>query len=178
MANFSPDNKKVAYVRDNNIYYKYLSDTLEIAITNNGEINKLINGATDWVYEEEFSIHKGFYWSPDGSKIAYYVFDERDVKQFEMEMYGNLYPSQYKFKYPKAGEDNSLIAVKVYDLDNLKTFDFDIGNNPDIYIPRMIWSKGNNELIVFKMNRLQNNLELLSGKFLNSQNNPISGIKN
>ena len=61
LASFSPDNKKVAYVRDN-IYYKYLSDTLEIAITNNGEINKLINGATDWVYEEEFSIHKGFYW--------------------------------------------------------------------------------------------------------------------
>ena len=60
----------------------------------------------------------------DGSKIAYYVFDERDVKQFEMEMYGNLYPSQYKFKYPKAGEDNSLIAVRVYDLDNLKTFSF------------------------------------------------------
>ena len=72
---------------------------------------------------------------------------------------------QYKFKYPKAGEDNSLIAVKIFDLDNLKTFDFDIGKNPDIYIPRMIWSKGNNELIVFKMNRLQNNLELLSGKF-------------
>ena len=78
-----------------------------------------------------------------------------------MEMYDNLYPSQYKFKYPKAGEDNSLIAVKVFDLDNLKTFDFDIGKNPDIYIPRIIWSKGNNELIVFKMNRLQNNLELL-----------------
>ena len=93
-----------------------------------------------------------------------------------MEIYGDLYPSQYKFKYPKAGEDNSLIAVKVFDLDNLKTFDFDIGKNPDIYIPRMIWSKGNNELIVFKMNRLQNNLELLSGKF-NNQNNPISGIK-
>lgn len=175
LASFSPDNRKVAYVRDNNIYYKYLSDTIEIPITNNGEINKLINGATDWVYEEEFSIHKGFFWSPDGSKIAYYVFDERDVKQFEMEMYGNLYPSQYKFKYPKAGEDNSLIAVKVFDLDNLKTFDFDIGKNPDIYIPRIIWSKGNNELIVFKMNRLQNNLELLSGKF-NNQNNPNSGV--
>ena len=176
LASFSPDNRKVAYVRDNNIYYKYLSDTLEIPITNNGEINMLINGATDWVYEEEFSIHKGFFWSPDGSKIAYYVFDERDVKQFEMEMYGNLYPSQYKFKYPKAGEDNSLIAVKVFDLDNLKTYDFDIGENPDIYIPRMIWSMGKNELIVFKMNRLQNNLELLSGKF-NNQNNPISSVK-
>ena len=175
LASFSPDNRKIAYVRNNNIYYTYLFDTLEIPITSNGKINELINGATDWVYEEEFSIHKGFFWSPDGSKIAYYVFDERDVKQFEMEIYDNLYPSQYKFKYPKAGEDNSLIAVKVFDLDNLKTFDFDIGKNPDIYIPRIIWSKGNNELIVFKMNRLQNKLELLSGKF-NNQNNPNSGV--
>ena len=93
-----------------------------------------------------------------------------------MEIYDNLYPSQYKFKYPKAGEDNSLIAVKVFDLDNLKTLDFDIGKNPNIYIPRMIWSMGNNEFIVFKMNRLQNNLELLSGNF-NNQNIPISGVK-
>ena len=175
LASFSPDNKKIAYVRDNNLFYTYISDTLEIPITTNGEINKLINGATDWVYEEEFSIHKGFFWSPDGSKIAYYVFDERDVKQFEMEMYDNLYPSQYKFKYPKAGEDNSLISVKVFDLENLKTFAFDIGKNPDVYIPRMIWTKGNNELIVFKMNRLQNNLELLLGKF-NNQKNPNSGV--
>ena len=175
LASFSPDNRKIAYVRNNNIYYTYLVDTLEIPVTSNGKINELINGATDWVYEEEFSIHKGFFWSPDGSKIAYYVFDERDVKQFEMEIYDNLYPSQYKFKYPKAGEDNSLIAVKVFDLDNLKTFDFDIGKNPDIYIPRIIWSKGNNELIVFKMNSLQNKLELLSGKF-NNQNNPNSGV--
>ena len=76
-----------------------------------------------------------------------------------MEIYDNLYPSQYKFKYPKAGEDNSLIAVKVFDLDNLKTYDFDIGKNPDIYIPRIMWSKKDNELIVFKMNRLQNNLD-------------------
>ena len=175
LASFSPDNRKIAYVRNNNIYYTYLVDTLEIPVTSNGKINELINGATDWVYEEEFSIHKGFFWSPDGSKIAYYVFDERDVKQFEMEIYDNLYPSQYKFKYPKAGEDNSLIAVKVFDLDNLKTFDFDIGKNPDIYIPRIIWSKGNNELIVFKMNRLQNKLELLSAEF-NNQNNPNSGV--
>ena len=92
-----------------------------------------------------------------------------------MEIYDNLYPTQYKFKYPKAGEDNSLVAIKVFDFDNLKTFDFDIGKNPDIYIPRIIWSKKDNELIVFKMNRLQNNLDLLSGKF-NDQNNPISGI--
>ena len=107
-------------------------------ITHNGSINKIINGATDWVYEEEFSIHKGFFWSPtDSSKIAYYVFDEEHVKQFEMEIYDHLYPSKYKFKYPKAGEQNSSLAIKVYDLNNNRTYNFDIGDEEDIYIPRI-----------------------------------------
>ena len=169
LASFSPDNEKVAYVRNNNIYYTYLDNLNEKSITVSGEINKIINGATDWVYEEEFSIHKGFFWSPDGSKISYYQFNEKDVKQFEMEIYDNLYPSQYKFKYPKAGEENSIIKIKIFDFKDLKTYDFDIGKNSDIYIPRIMWSKNNNELIVFKMNRLQNKLDLISGK-LNSKN--------
>ena len=169
LASFSPDNEKVAYVRNNNIHYTYLDKINEKSITVSGEINKIINGATDWVYEEEFSIHKGFFWSPDGSKISYYQFNEKDVKQFEMEIYDNLYPSQYKFKYPKAGEENSIIKIKIFDFKDSKTYDFDIGKNSDIYIPRIMWSKNNNELIVFKMNRLQNKLDLLSGK-LNSKN--------
>jgi dipeptidyl-peptidase 4 len=176
LATFSPDNNKIAYVRKNNLYYKNLNDLRdELTITRNGEINKIINGATDWVYEEEFSIHKGFFWSPDGSKISYYVFNEEHVKQFEMEIYDNLYPSQYKFKYPKAGENNSSIAIKVFDLDNKRIYNFDIGNEADIYIPRMKWSKRNNELIVFKMNRLQNKLELISGE-INNVKNPNSEI--
>jgi len=169
LASFSPDNEKVAYVRNNNIYYTYLDNLNEKSITVSGEKNKIINGATDWVYEEEFSIHKGFSWSPDGSKISFYQFNEKDVKQFEMEIYDNLYPSQYKFKYPKAGEENSIIKIKIFDFKDLKIYDFDIGKNSDIYIPRIMWSKNNNELIVFKMNRLQNKLDLISGK-LNSKN--------
>ena len=118
LASFSPDNSKVAFVRGNNLYFSYLDNLKEITVTTSGTFNKIINGATDWVYEEEFSIHKGFNWSPDGSKIAYYVFDEENVKQFEMEMYGKLYPTQYQFKYPKAGEENSKVSIKVYELDN------------------------------------------------------------
>ena len=175
LATFSPDNSKIAYVRNNNLYYKNLDDFKEEKITHNGSINKIINGATDWVYEEEFSIHKGFFWSPDGSKIAYYVFNEEHVKQFEMEIYDNLYPSQYRFKYPKAGEQNSSLAIKVFDLDNIRTYNFDIGKEQDIYIPRIMWSKRENELIVFKMNRLQNKLELLSGN-INNKVNPNSEI--
>ena len=175
LATFSPDNSKIAYVRNNNLYYKNLDDFKEEKITHNGSINKIINGATDWVYEEEFSIHKGFFWSPDGSKISYYVFNEEHVKQFEMEIYDNLYPSQYRFKYPKAGEQNSSLAIKVFDLDNIRTYNFDIGKEQDIYIPRIMWSKRENELIVFKMNRLQNKLELLSGN-INNKVNPNSEI--
>ena len=165
LAQFSPDNSKIAYVRDNNIYYIHLNNFIEKAVTKDGKINEIINGATDWVYEEEFSIHKGFEWSPDSKKLAYYVFDEKDVKEFQMEMYGTLYPTHYKFKYPKAGENNSLITIKVFDTQYDRYFFFDIGNNPDIYIPRIMWSKKKDELIVFKMNRLQNKLQLLSGVF-------------
>ena len=96
------------------ITYIYLNFN-EKSVTKDGKINKIINGATDWVYEEEFSIHKGFEWSPDSKKLAYYVFDETDVKEFQMKMYGTLYPTHYKFKYPKAGENNSLITIKVFD---------------------------------------------------------------
>ena len=176
LAEFSPDNSKIAFVRNNNLFYVTLSDFNENPVTKDGKINKIINGATDWVYEEEFSIHKGFEWSPDGKKLAYYVFDETDVKEFQMKMYGTLYPTHYKFKYPKAGEDNSLISIRIFDTQYDRHFIFDIGNNPDIYIPRIMWSKRKDELIVFKMNRLQNKLELLSGTFSMDTPNNI-GIK-
>ena len=118
-------------------------------------MNSIINGATDWVYEEEFSFHKGFYWSENGDKIAYYRFDESYVKEFQMEKYGSLYPTRYKFKYPKAGENNSKVSINVYNLNTKEKSPFDLGNNTDIYIPRIMWSNKKNELIVFKMNRLQ-----------------------
>ena len=127
------------------------------------------------MYEEEFSFHKGFYWSPDGSKIAYYVFDESEVKEFQMEMYGTLYPTHYKFKYPKAGDANSEVSINVYDLNSKRTTAFDVGTNPDIYLPRIKWSKGKDELVVFKMNRLQNKLELISGNF-NTDKTLNSGV--
>ncbi len=165
LADFSPDNQKVAYVRNNNIFYINLKDFEEKSITSDGKLNEIINGGTDWVYEEEFSFHKGFYWSKGSDKIAYYVFNESNVKEFQMKMYGSLYPTQHKFKYPKAGESNSEVGIKVFNLNTNRTLSFDVGNNPDIYLPRMMWSSRKDELIVFKMNRLQNHLELLSGVF-------------
>lgn len=136
-----------------------LSDMQETQITANGEFNKIINGTTDWVYEEEFAITKGFFWSPDSKKIAFYSFDESNVKEYTIPYYGSLYPVQYTYKYPKAGEANSVISVLVYDIEAQQTHNIDLGPNKDIYIPRLQWTL-NNEVFVHKLNRHQNHYEL------------------
>ena len=171
LAEFSPTGHHIAFVRENNIFIKDLNTNEEIVVTEDGKINEVINGATDWVYEEEFSFDKGFEWSSDGSKIAYYSFYEGDVKEFQMEMYGSLYPTHHKFKYPKAGEANSVISINVYELNNNRTTPFDIGTDPDIYIPRIKWTSDPDILSVQKMNRLQNQLKILTGKFKSDRPN-------
>lgn len=124
-------------------------------------MNSIINGSTDWVYEEEFALSKGFYWNENSTAIAYYRFDESKVKEFGMPMYGQLYPEEYKFKYPKAGESNSVIQVYTYTIASGKKQLMDIGSETDIYVPRIGWTKDNNTLYIQRMNRLQNKLELL-----------------
>ncbi len=161
LAEFSADASKVAYTKDNNLYYFDLISNKEIQITNDGKINNIINGSTDWVYEEEFALTKGFYWSPKGDKIAYYRFDESNVKEYEMAQYGKLYPEQTKFKYPKAGESNSIINIYAYDIPSSKKQLIDIGKETDIYFPRMEFTKDNNTICIQRLNRLQNKLELL-----------------
>ena len=159
LAEFAPDGSKVAYVKANNLFMLSLSDMQETQITTNGEFNKIINGTTDWVYEEEFAITKGFFWSPDSKKIAFYSFDESNVKEYTIPYYGSLYPVQYTYKYPKAGETNSVISVLVYDIEAKQTHNIDLGPNKDIYIPRLQWTL-NNEVFVHKLNRHQNHYEL------------------
>lgn len=159
LAEFAPDGSKVAYVKANNLFMLSLSDMQETQITTNGEFNKIINGTTDWVYEEEFAITKGFFWSPDSKKIAFYSFDESNVKEYTIPYYGSLYPVQYTYKYPKAGEVNSVISVLVYDIEAQQTHNIDLGPNKDIYIPRLQWTL-NNEVFVHKLNRHQNHYEL------------------
>ena len=160
-ATFSPDGSKVAFVKDNNLYLKELVSMKETQITSDGINNQLINGATDWVYEEEFGLVKAFFWSPDGSKIAFYRFDENEVKKFSMDMFqGKLYPTQYEFRYPKAGEDNSEISLHIYDVEQQITQKLDLLLNYE-YLPRMGWTKDANTLYVFRMNRHQNQLDFL-----------------
>lgn len=110
-ATFSPDNSKIAFARNNNLFIKNLTQNKEYQITNDGKLNHIINGGTDWVYEEEFGFTKAFFWSPDGDQIAYYKFDESEVKVFNMTKYNeDLYPENYAFKYPKAGEKILLLV--------------------------------------------------------------------
>jgi len=164
LADFSPDGSKVAYIIDNNLFYKDLKTGIETQVTSDGLINNIINGTTDWVYEEEFSFTKAFFWSPDSKKIAFLRFDESKVKEYQMTSYGELYPEQYKYKYPVAGEDNSLVTILVYDLSNPAkplTHTMDIGSETDQYIPRICWTKDVNTLAIFRLNRLQNKLEIL-----------------
>lgn len=163
-AQFSPEGDKVAFVQDNNLYLVDLHSGKEMAITTDGEFNKIINGATDWVYEEEFGFAKAWYWSPDGKKIAYYWFDESRVKEFHMNEWGELYPNLTRFKYPKAGEQNSIVKIGVYDLETEETTWMDIGEETDQYIPRINWTQDPNTLAIRRMNRLQNRQDLMLAK--------------
>ncbi len=159
---FSPDSKKIAFVRDNNIFIKDLVAGTETQVTQDGVINKIINGGTDWVYEEEFALPNGMYWSPDGKKLAFYRFDESMVPEFQMTVYGNgLYPEQDIFKYPKAGEKNSIVSIHIYDLASKATIPVNVGTETNQYIPRIEWTNSSSVLSVIRMNRLQNKQELM-----------------
>ncbi len=158
---FSPDRSKVAYVFENNLFIKDITNGKKTQITFNGKKNYIINGASDWVYEEEFKLVRGFEWSSDSRKIAYYSFDESHVKEFSMDKFnGNLYPTQEVFKYPKAGEANSTVNVFLYNLvDKEKTL---IYTEKDYeYIPRIKWANDPNTLIMIGLNRHQNKLDFI-----------------
>jgi dipeptidyl-peptidase-4 len=160
-ADFSPSGNKVAYVNANNLFVKDLSSGAITKITSDGELNRIINGATDWVYEEEFGLVQAFFWSPDGKQIAFYKFDESEVKEFSMDMFKNeLYPSQYEFKYPKAGEDNSKLSIHLYNLEKNETSVISLNKDYE-YLPRMNWTKSSEILYVLGMNRHQNELDFI-----------------
>ena len=160
-AQFSPAGDRVAFVRDNNLFYVDLNTGEEIRITDDGAFNKIINGASDWVYEEEFSFAKAWFWSPDGNRIAFYRFDESRVKQYQFPEYGGQYPDQVVYKYPKAGEENSIVKIGVYDISSGKTHWMDIGQEKDQYIVRVNWTNDPDQLAIRRMNRLQNKQDLM-----------------
>ena len=169
-ATFSPDGERVAFVRDNNLYIKTLKFGTENQVTSDGEKNAVINGIPDWVYEEEFSYSRAFEWSPDSKFLAYVRFDERAVKEFSMKMYegkapslkeNSLYPTEYSLKYPKAGEKNATVSVFAYDIKSKTKIEVDLGQDTNIYVPRIKWTADANDLAIMRLNRRQNKIDVL-----------------
>ena len=161
---FSPDGEKVAFVYNRNIYIKFLEMNVIKQITFTGSEN-ILNGIGDWVYEEEFGLVRAFDWDKESNNLAFIVFDETNVPEYSMKIFGNnLYPFQYKFKYPKAGQLNSILSLKIYNLLNDKTNLIDLSNNKNdfYYIPRLKFSPYSNKLYIQSLNRLQNKLILSS----------------
>jgi len=159
---FSPDGKKIAYAKENNLYVYDLDSNKSTPITTDGKKNSIINGITDWVYEEEFAFVKAFDWSADSKKVAYIRFDESQVPEFSMSMFGkDLYPKMQTFKYPKAGEKNALVSLHIYDVNSNGVKNINLGNYNDFYIARMKWTNDANTLSAQVLNRHQNNLDLL-----------------
>ncbi|WP_395046390.1 S9 family peptidase [Flavobacterium sp.] len=159
---FSPDGSKIAFAKGNNLYVYELASKKTTQITTDGQRNSIINGITDWVYEEEFAFVRAFDWNAMSDKIAFIRFDESQVPEFSMNVYGkDLYPVTDKFKYPKAGEKNSDVSLHVYDTKTTNTKKIDLGNYNDFYIARLEWTNEPNTLSAQVLNRHQDNLDLL-----------------
>jgi dipeptidyl-peptidase-4 len=180
---FSPDNQKIAFIKDNNINIKDFNKNTTYKVTKDGEKNKIINGITDWVYEEEFGFVRAFEWSKDSKNLAFLRFDESKVPKFSMDIVGEeLYPKQQVFKYPKAGEKNADVTLHMYNVVFKKSKKISLGDYE--YIPRIKWSNNENILIATTLNRHQNNLKLhkvnalksTSSLLLNETDNAYVGV--
>ncbi len=163
-AKLSPDGSRAAYVRDNNIYVEDVRSGAVHQLTSDGSPS-IINGTSDWVYEEEFSLREGFSWSPDGQQIAYFQFDQSGVPEFALINYTDtLYPVITKYPYPKAGQTNSAVRVGVVSAAGGATRWMKTPGDPrNTYIARMDWADNSRQVILQHLNRLQNTNTVLLG---------------
>ncbi len=159
---FSPDSKKLGYVKKDNLYIYDINTRTERQLTFDGN-GVIINGHFDWVYEEEFSIIDGWRFSPDGKQIAFWRLDQSPVPQIEIQLFDSLYFNSIRMRYPKAGSPNSIVSIGVVNLEDGRTTFMNIGSEEDIYIPRIYFTGRTDELAIIRLNRLQNRLELLLG---------------
>jgi dipeptidyl-peptidase-4 len=176
-ASFSPDGSKIAFVKDNNLFVYDISARQTKAITTDGKWNYIINGNCDWVYEEEFGFTQAYQWSPKGNYIAYYRFDESYVKEYEFTVFDSSYNKQYSYKYPKAGEANSIVDIHIYNVSTRKDTKAQYEQG-DIYIPRIKWTQDDNSLAIYWLNRHQDDLKLLLTNAQTGTNNLLYEEKN
>ena len=178
VAVYSPNGRMVAFVRDNNIYIKKLDYGTEVAVTRDGEQNKIINGAPDWVYEEEFAMTSTLQWSPDDATLAFVKFDESQVPLYSFQLYEGycpalpeyrFYPGSFAYKYPVAGETNSQVSVYTYTVDTRALKKMNLPLTADSYIPRIQFTPDPNRLAVVSLNRTQNQMDIYTV-------NPKSGV--
>ncbi|MCU7494907.1 MAG: S9 family peptidase [Ignavibacteria bacterium] len=159
-ARFSPDSRKVGFVRGNNMFIVDIATGREKQLTYDGS-ETILNGHFDWVYEEEFSIIDGWEWSPDSKSIAFWRLDQSPEPEVELVDYDSLYFNVHKYRYPKPGAKNAIVKIGVVNAESGKTTWMDLGREADIYIPRIRFTADPNVLSVQRLNRLQNHLELL-----------------
>ncbi len=169
-AKLSPDGKRAAFVRNRNLFVVDLATMQETALTTDGAPGTIINGTTDWVYEEEFGLRDGWSWSPDGRFIAFVQLDESNTREYPLADLRGQYPEFTRFRYPKAGEANSEIRVGVADVaaGTLRFFETDTwqaGGDAHEYIPLLGWTPGDAgaQVWMFRLNRDQNALDVLYG---------------
>ena len=171
---FSPDGRFVAFISGNNLYYQDLSSEKITQITFDGEKNKIINGLADWVYEEEFGHADMYQWTKNSESLVFVKFDESQVKEMNMQVFnGNLYPQDFRFKYPKAGEENSKVSVYAYDLKLNKSTQINLANFETYYIPQVFQTSQPNEIAIATSNRHQNKLEIIK---INTKNHSTKKI--
>ncbi len=168
---FSPDGRMVAYCADNNLYLKKLDYGTDIAITTDGVKNKIINGVPDWTYQEEFSTTRSFDWAPDNLTICFLKYNESEVPSFKFPLYEGscpeltqyaLYPGEFSYKYPVAGQNNSIVTLHSYNIETRKTLDLKLPDSQSHYIPRIFYTSDANSLMAVSLNRDQNRMEIFS----------------
>src|SRR5256714_7264419 len=159
-AKFSPDGRMVAFVRANNIYVTDLTTGAETAVTADGNEN-VINGTSDWVYEEELDLRDAFRWSPDGRRIAFWRLDQTAIRPFYLLNADSLYPELVPVRYPKAGTPNSEVRIGVVDLATHRTAWVDLGSDKDVYVAAMDFAGSGDEVWLTRLNRHQNRLDLV-----------------
>ncbi|MFQ5676816.1 MAG: S9 family peptidase, partial [bacterium] len=172
-AKLSPDGSLIGFVRKHNIYISDTKTGTERALTNDGTEN-ILNGEFDWVYEEEFGLADGWRWSPDGKKIAFWQVDQTRVKSFAYNVdQTSLYNVVKTVRYPKAGEQNAIVKIGVADIESGKIVWMDLGEETDIYVPRIFWTNTAKKLAILRLNRLQNHLDVLLADTENGNTRPI-----